>query len=81
MSHLRIPNFIAMALLIIGGLNWLAIGAFNFDVIAAIVGGANGSHGTFARVIYVVVGLAAIYGLYLFKPLGEEHEHLPHSRA
>lgn len=54
---------IALALAIIGGLNWGAIGLFNFDLVALISGGS----GTWmARIIYVIVGLAALWCLTLF---------------
>ncbi len=33
---MRTLNIIAMALLIIGGLNWLLVGLFEFDLVAAI---------------------------------------------
>ncbi len=36
---MRIINVIAMALLVIGGLNWLLVGLFSFDLVAAIFGG------------------------------------------
>lgn len=47
---------ICHVLLIIGGLNWLLVGLFSWGV-ADIVGL------TIARIIYVLVGLAAIYDL------------------
>jgi uncharacterized protein len=78
---MRTLNIIAMALLIIGGLNWLLIGALNFDLVAAIFGGDVGTKSVLSRIIYIIVGIAAIYGLYLFKPLSEDHERLPHSRV
>lgn len=57
---------IALALAIIGGLNWGVIGLFNFDLVAFICGGS----GTWlARIIYAVVGLAALWCLtLLFHP-------------
>lgn len=57
---------IALALAIIGGLNWGTIGLFNVDLVALICGGS----GTwFARIIYAVVGLAALWCLtLLFRP-------------
>jgi uncharacterized membrane protein YuzA (DUF378 family) len=57
---------LALALAIIGGLNWGSIGLFNFDLVAFICGGS----GTWlARIIYVVVGLAALWCLtLLFRP-------------
>ena len=61
---------LALTLAIIGGLNWGAIGLFNFDLVAFICGGS----GTWiARVIYVVVALAALWCLtLLFRPTYEE---------
>jgi uncharacterized protein len=46
---------IAMTLLIIGGLNWLLVGLFRFDLVQALFG-----KGMVARTIYVLVGVAAI---------------------
>jgi uncharacterized membrane protein YuzA (DUF378 family) len=52
-------NWVALILLIIGGLNWLLVGAFNFDLVAAIFGEMT----IVSRIIYVLVGIAAIYAL------------------
>ena len=49
---------IALLLSIIGSLNWGLIGLFQFDLVAWICGG-QGSLA--ARIIYTVVGLAAIW--------------------
>ena len=49
----------AYLLLIIGGLNWGLIGVFEYNMVAEIFG-----IGGFADVIYAVVGLAALYGIY-----------------
>ena len=49
---------LALTLAVIGGLNWGAIGLFNFDLVAFLCGGS----GTWlARVIYAVVGIAALW--------------------
>jgi uncharacterized membrane protein YuzA (DUF378 family) len=52
---------IAAILLIIGGLNWLLV-AFGVNVIDAIFGPVATS--IITRLIYIIVGLAAIYMLY-----------------
>lgn len=78
---MRTLNVIAMALLIVGGLNWLLVGLFSFDLVAAIFGGEVGQHSQISRVVYVIVGLAALYGLTLFKPITDRHESFPHSRV
>lgn len=49
---------LALTLLIIGGLNWGLVGIFSFDLVAWICGG-QGS--VFARIIYVIVALAAAW--------------------
>ncbi|HSU80371.1 MAG TPA: DUF378 domain-containing protein [Candidatus Angelobacter sp.] len=56
----------ALALIIIGGINWGLIGFFQFDLVAAIFGGQASS---LARIVYGIVGLSALYCLtLLFKP-------------
>ena len=47
---------IAWVLLIIGGINWLLIGVINWGV-ADLVGESV------ARIVYIIVGLAALYEL------------------
>jgi uncharacterized protein len=56
---MRGSYWFALVLLVIGGLNWLLVGAFNFDLVAAIFGEMSPA----ARAIYVLVGLAAIWTL------------------
>jgi uncharacterized membrane protein YuzA (DUF378 family) len=60
-SRLSALDWLAMALLIIGGLNWAAVGLFNVDVIASLFGIQSPA----ARLSYVLVGLAALYSIYL----------------
>lgn len=49
---------IALVLAIIGGINWGCIGLFRFDVVAWLFGGQTA---TVSRVIYTLVGLAALW--------------------
>jgi uncharacterized membrane protein YuzA (DUF378 family) len=51
-------NLVTLVLLIVGGLNWGLVGAFQFDLVAALFGGQDA---LLARVVYVVVGLAALW--------------------
>ncbi len=53
-----IMDKIALVLAIIGGLNWGSIGIFGFDLVAFSFGGANSA---VSRVIYTLVGLAAVW--------------------
>lgn len=56
MKNLALLNLICWILVIIGGLNWGLVGFFNFNLVTAIFGA-----GFIARIIFAVVGLAAIY--------------------
>ncbi|AUS09403.1 DUF378 domain-containing protein [Laceyella sacchari] len=57
----------ALTLVIIGALNWLLIGLFQWDLVAAIFGGDTiRESSAFSRVIYSLVGLAGIYAIRFF---------------
>jgi hypothetical protein len=49
-------HYIAFGLLVIGGLNWLLVGLFQWDI-GMLFGG---QHEIASRVIYVLVGISAI---------------------
>jgi uncharacterized membrane protein YuzA (DUF378 family) len=71
----------ATILLIIGGLNWLLVGLFQFDLVAALFGGQGA---TLSRVVYSIVGLCALYTLSFLPRLSRadrvEHRADPHIR-
>ena len=52
-------DWIAYVLLVIGGLNWGLVGLFGFNIVEEI------SAGTFATVVYVLVGLSALWSIYM----------------
>lgn len=49
---------IALALLIIGGIDWGCIGIFNFDIVGSLFGGQSSA---ISRIIFVIVGLCAVW--------------------
>ena len=51
-------NTIALVLVIIGALNWGAVGLFRFDCVAALFGGQAAP---ISRIIYALVGLAGLW--------------------
>lgn len=55
---MRTLDILTQILLIVGGLNWLLVGAFQFDLVAAIFGGQDAP---LARLVYIIVGLCAIW--------------------
>ena len=56
-------NLITLLLVIIEGINWLLVGAAQFDLVASLFGGQQSS---LARIVYVLVGLSALYQLVPF---------------
>ena len=50
---------IALALVIIGGINWGLVGLFQFDLVAAIFGAGS----ALARIVYILVGISALISL------------------
>lgn len=58
-------NKLVLLLVIIGALNWGAIGLFQFDIVATIFGGQGA---IISRIIYALVGLAGIWCIsFLFR--------------
>ena len=58
---MKTATWIALILLVVGGVNWLLVGAFNFDLVAALFGDMS----PLSRIVYIVVGLAALYVLFM----------------
>ena len=53
-------NVATLLLVIIGALNWLLVGAFEFDLVATITGNDFGETNWFSRIIYILVGLSGV---------------------
>jgi uncharacterized protein len=60
-------NKTALTLIIVGALNWLLVGIFQFDLVAAIFGGQAGA---FSRIIYVIIGIAGIWAFAFWNRVG-----------
>jgi len=58
-------KIISIILVIVGGLNWGLVGLFKYDLVAAIFGDMS----SLSRIVYVLVGLAAIYIIAICKTL------------
>jgi uncharacterized protein len=59
-SEMRVLRPLFLLLVIVGGVNWLLVGLFKFDLVAAITGNTFGETNAISSVIYVLVGIAAI---------------------
>jgi uncharacterized protein len=53
-------NLTTLLLVIIGGINWGLMGLFQFDLVATLFGGPTS---TLSRLIYILVGISAVYQL------------------
>ena len=77
MLKLKKGGWMALIVLMVGGLNWGLIGFFDFNLVAAIFGDMT----RLSRVIYSLVGLAAMYtvfeGLLTYR-LKSARTHKPH---
>ena len=56
----NVLDWIALVLVIIGGLNWGLVGLFGVDLVAAVFGSIS----WLQNIVYVLVGLAAVYMIY-----------------
>ncbi len=52
-------DYLAWVLIVVGGLNWGLVGAFKYNLVDKIFGVDS----TLSRVVYVLVGLAAVYSV------------------
>ena len=60
---MKIAKNIALALVIIGAINWGLIGFFKYDLVSSIFGGQVA---IMSRIIFAIVGIAGIYAITLF---------------
>ena len=58
---------IALTLVIVGALNWLLIGLFDFDLVASLFGAMS----AFSRIIYTLVGISGILSIGLYTKINE----------
>ena len=58
---------LALVLVIIGAVNWLLVGLFQYDLVTAIFGGwlFSGTISFFSKAIFTIVGIAGIYSISL----------------
>jgi uncharacterized membrane protein YuzA (DUF378 family) len=56
-------DLVAATLLIVGGLNWGLVAIAKFDLVAWIFGEDFGTTNVASRIVYGLVGIAALYGV------------------
>lgn len=65
---MKVLYYIALALVIIGALNWLLVGLFNLNLVSTLFGNMS----VFSRIIYVLVGISGVISLGLYSTLSHE---------
>ncbi|HOZ35651.1 MAG TPA: DUF378 domain-containing protein [archaeon] len=58
-------SLIALILIIVGGLNWLLVGLFSFNLVTTVFGAIP----ILVTIVYTLVGLAAIWAIIKFKSI------------
>ncbi|MEY4711176.1 MAG: hypothetical protein RIS88_626 [Pseudomonadota bacterium] len=64
--RLNALDWISLVLMVIGGINWGLVGALDLDLVATLLGSGSMA----SRIVYMLVGLAALYGVVLMARLG-----------
>lgn len=64
---MKVLYYIALTLVIIGAINWLLTGLFNFDLVATIFGTMS----VMSRIIYVLVGIAGLISIGLYPKVND----------
>jgi uncharacterized membrane protein YuzA (DUF378 family) len=71
-------DLVAAALVLVGGLNWGLVAVARFDLVAWIFGGMDfGETNVGSRIVYGLVGLAAVYGVGSLLRAGRRSEYRP----
>ena len=64
---MKILNHIVLTLVIVGALNWLLIGLFQFNLVDSIFGEMS----LLSRIIYGLVGLAGIWSIAFYSKIAD----------
>lgn len=68
MQKLSAFDWVAVILVVIGGINWGLVGLFGFNLVDTIFG----EMGIISRIVYVVVGLASLYVIFSVSSWGKK---------
>lgn len=66
---MKVLNYIALTVVIIGAVNWGLIGFFSFDLVAFIFGQMS----WFTRTVYALVGICGLYSLMFYGNLSQQN--------
>ena len=69
-EDMKIINYAALTIAIVGAVNWGLIGVLNFDLVAFIFGEMS----WLSRIVYTLVGLAGVYLITFYGQLNSGEE-------
>jgi uncharacterized membrane protein YuzA (DUF378 family) len=69
-NYMKSLDLIAAIFLFIGGVNWGLIGLFGFNLVEQILGSMSG----LTRIIYILVGMSALYDAVMWKAIQRRWE-------
>lgn len=64
---MKFLNYLVLTLVVIGSLNWLLVGLFEFNLVEAIFGGFS----IVSRIVYILVGLAGIWAISFYNKVND----------
>ena len=64
---MKVVNYIALTLVIIGALNWLLVGLFQFNLVDTIFGIGS----VISRIVYVLVGISGLWSIALYGKIND----------
>ena len=64
---MKVINGIALTLVIIGAINWLLVGLFQFNLVDSIFGSLS----ILTRIIYTIVGIAGLWSIAFYGKLSD----------
>lgn len=64
---MKVLYYIALTLVIIGALNWLLVGLFDFNLVSTLFGAMS----ILSRIIYILVGISGIISIGLYSKIND----------
>ncbi len=64
---MKFLNYLVLTLVVIGALNWLLVGAFEFNLVETLFNGFS----IVSRIVYILVGIAGIWAISFYNKISE----------
>lgn len=64
---MKIINYIALTLVIVGALNWLLVGIFSFNLVDFLFGSLS----LLTRIIYILVGISGLWSIAFYSKISD----------